>query len=353
MLGRVSIAPRRPGRFGAHGRGPGVVHHRRIAVMPLVVQLQPVQPGDARGDGADARGQDGAQVRVDAPGRAHELAAFRNDVEGLPAAHAAHRYHRRPGLVQLPGAEAVHGQDEFGQGGDGVRGGVGLGAVPAGADEGALEAVRGGHHRAGHEPGLARPQFAGQGAHVAAEDGRDPLQHPGLDERPGAEAALLPGLEHQPGPERQPPRGRLLRQQAGRAQQAGGMGVVAAGVHPPGELGSEGQAGQFRHRQGVHVGADGHPRAAVAQVRPHAGTGPHRRQTQAAQGRLHHGGGLGQVQADLRNGVERPAPLDDPGQGGPHARFRENQGSAHGSFHYAPDLSYLAIFDDVNVMHRF
>ena len=252
-----------------------------------------MQPGDARGDGADARGQDGAQVRVDAPGRAHELAAFRNDVEGLPAAHAAHRYHRRPGLVQLPGAEAVHGQDEFGQGGDGVRGGVGLGAVPAGADEGALEAVRGGHHRAGHEPGLARPQFAGQGAHVAA------------------------------------------------------------GVHPPGELGSEGQAGQFRHRQGVHVGADGHPRAAVAQVRPHAGTGPHRRQTQAAQGRLHHGGGLGQVQADLRNGVERPAPLDDPGQGGPHARFRENQGSAHGSFHYAPDLSYLAIFDDVNVMHRF
>ena len=64
----------------------------------------------------------------------------------------------------------------------------------------------------------------------------------------------------------------MLGQHSGCAQQHGGVGVMAAGVHHRhgfaqadacGRAGP-GQAGHFLDRQGIHIGAQGHHRARQA-----------------------------------------------------------------------------------------
>ena len=58
-----------------------------------------------------------------------------------------------------------------------------------------------------------------------------------------------PGLEHQAHPERQVPPRRFLDQQPGGPQEAGGVGVVAAGVHAPRVAGGMGEPGPMRPRR--------------------------------------------------------------------------------------------------------
>ena len=79
-----------------------------------------------------------------------------------------------------------------------------------------------------------------------------------------AAVALLAGLEHEEHPTRQ------LRpsidEQPRRAQQHRDVGVVAAGVHRPVDLGGEVEPSVLGQRQGVHVGAEEDRRAGLGAV---------------------------------------------------------------------------------------
>ncbi len=60
-----------------------------------------------------------------------------------------------------------------------------------------------------------------------------------------------------------------LRQMLRRCQQHGGVAIVAAGVHLAGVLAGVGEGVEFRHRQGVEVGAQAdHPATSVATPPP-------------------------------------------------------------------------------------
>jgi hypothetical protein len=72
----------------------------------------------------------------------------------------------------------------------------------------------------------------------------------------GVLAGLLGGLEEQdvaPGELRG-----AFDQHLGGAEQGGGVTVVAAGVHHPGDAGAEGEAGLLLDGEGVDVGAEQH-----------------------------------------------------------------------------------------------
>jgi len=123
---------------------------------------------------------------------------------------------------------------------------------------------------------------------------------------------LLPRLHHEhdlPGEDVA-----ALGEQPGGAEQHRDVGVVPAGVHHPGHLGGEGQAGVLRHGQGVHV-----PAEQVGRARPGAAQHPdHRRRAaagahldrQVGEGLQHRRLGPGQVQADLRLPVQAAAEVD-------------------------------------------
>jgi len=95
------------------------------------------------------------------------------------------------------------------------------------------------------------------------------LEQAVVDHRLGPGLAFLGRLEDQHDGSRKPP---SLGQIARRAQQHGGMAVVAAGVHGVGVDRAIGPVGQFLDRQGVHVCAQADAIAgAVAQDADHAG----------------------------------------------------------------------------------
>ena len=138
------------------------------------------------------------------------------------------------------------------------------------------------------------------------------LSRPSDEHHPGAAVPLLARLEHQHHPPGQlrPVR----RQQAGRADQHGDVGVVAAGVHLAVDRGGEIEPGVLRHFQGVHVGPQQGGRSGPVAVEggDHRGGGAAggRLQTEAVE-RLEHGLlGHGQVQPGLRVAVDAPAQLD-------------------------------------------
>ncbi len=60
----------------------------------------------------------------------------------------------------------------------------------------------------------------------------------------------------------------LLAQQVRRAQQHGGVAVVAAGVHLAGVAAGVGQAGGFGKGQGIHVGPQAHAGPGCAALKP-------------------------------------------------------------------------------------
>ncbi len=119
-------------------------------------------------------------------------------------------------------------------------------------------------------------------------------------------------------------------QQRGGAEQAGGVAVMAAGVHHAGRGGGVGDAGLLLDRQRVHVGAQTHAAVGLAPrdrghhaVAAHAG---HERHAQLGQPRGDERGGGLLVQRQLGVGVQVAPPLRErgckrrvDGQGGGHA----------------------------------
>ena len=163
-----------------------------------------------------------------------------------------------------------------------------------------------GHQRAGAggdgAGGQARPQ-------METEDPADPvpLQHAGLTQLARAAGGLLRRLEEKENVSGQlgQVRCRVLRQ----GQDHGGVGVVAAGVHPPGVEGGIGQAGGLCHRQGVQLRAEGHG-VALSRVEPGAdaaGDGGEDAAGQRRQDPLHRLHRLRQLIVQLRDAVQGAA----------------------------------------------
>jgi hypothetical protein len=101
----------------------------------------------------------------------------------------------------------------------------------------------------------------------------EPGEDAALEHRAGPLAGLLGGLEEQDVAAGQV--GRARRQHLGGAEQGGGVSVVAAGVHHPGDAGAEGEARLLLDGEGVDVGAEQHrsPRPAALQAEHRPGGG--------------------------------------------------------------------------------
>jgi hypothetical protein len=169
------------------------------------------------------------------------------------------RHHALQGHHQAAGDEhRVHGQ-------------VRPCRMPAAAVDGDVRRVAG-----GHEGPAAEAEIAGRHARVVvqAEDGvaRKALEQAVFDHalRATAQPGFFGRLEHQVHRAAEVARARQLLR---RAQQHGGVAVVAAGMHHAGVAAGVGLAGGFGDGQGVHVGAHGHAaraRAPRAQRAHHA-----------------------------------------------------------------------------------
>jgi hypothetical protein len=147
-----------------------------------------------------------------------------------------------------------------------------------------------------------------------------------------AALALLARLEQEPHPPGQ--RAAAVGQHAGGADQHRGVGVVAAGVHRPVDLGPVVQVGVVGHGQRVHVGPQQDRRAGPGAVE----VGHDRRlagaqrdaQRQAVERLEHPGLGQRQVEAQLRPAVQVAAEGDDVVEQraglGQHVARREGDG---------------------------
>ena len=126
------------------------------------------------------------------------------------------------------------------------------GAVAAFAGDLDLKHIGGGHDGAHAVPDLAGGDHL---AHVAVEAHGSIhmgiFQDAGLNHQKGAARAFLIGLEHEfdPATEFFP----ILHQQLGRAQQHGGMDIVATGVGRAGVLAFKGVVVLLIHGQGIHI----------------------------------------------------------------------------------------------------
>ena len=116
-----------------------------------------------------------------------------------------------------------------------------------------------------------------------------------------------------------------LGQDPGRAQQHGGVAVVAARVHNPRRLGGEVELVLLHDRQGVHVGPKGNPGAGQAahQVGHHTGLGGsgYLQFPELVQPFDHELGGLVLLERQLRVPVHVPAPPDHVLSDGGHVSF--------------------------------
>jgi hypothetical protein len=174
------------------------------------------------------------------------------------------------------------------------------------------EDVRGGEDRARaarHRPGR------GARVHVDREGGVDlrlPIEQALLDQDARSPMALLAGLEdqlHVPGE-----LGPLLGEETRGPRQHRDVGVVAAGMHPPGVLRGEVEARVLLEGQSVHVGAQQDRRAGAApsKGRDH-GARPAPRgdlEIEALEGLQHRTLGLGQLETQLGPPMD-PAPQGD------------------------------------------
>ena len=126
---------------------------------------------------------------------------------------------------------------------------------PPGPGHPHLDPVAGGRDRAG-----AHAELAGVQAGVAVQ-GEDPADRGDAARREhveGAAGGLLGGLEDEPDPAGQQARGGLGGQVQARAQQHGGVHVVAARMAGVRHGGAVGDVLLVGHRQRVEVRAEGH-----------------------------------------------------------------------------------------------
>lgn len=137
--------------------------------------------------------------------------------------------------------------------------------------------------------------------------------HPFLDHTQRAAlalaiAGLLGGLEHKAHPSAQALDGETLAQQVGGAEQHGGVGVVATGVHDTGVGGGETVRGSLHDGQRVHIGPDGDGRPVrITQVADDTGSshpGANGYAADLAERISHEGGGARLLKAKLRVGMD-------------------------------------------------
>ena len=145
---------------------------------------------------------------------------------------------------------------------------VGVRAVAALAGDFNRDTVGGGHHRPGIDADGARWQ-RGPVVHGVNRLHRKTLEQPVLDHRVGPATALFGGLKNQHRIAHKMARsGQIMR----RANQHGGVAVVAAAVHQAGFAGLPAERVVLGHGQRVHVGAqaDHRPQARVGERRMRA-----------------------------------------------------------------------------------
>jgi hypothetical protein len=159
-----------------------------------------------------------------------------------------------------------------------TTGSIGMRAVAAAAFDVDGDPVGGGHHGAGAHRDLPGRQ-AGPVVHGIDRIAGESLEQSVVDHGLRATEALFTGLEDQVGHAVELPRGREV---ACRAQQHGGVPVVAAGVHHAVALRAPGHRVFFLDGQRVHVGAQ-----ADAPPKGVAPAAHHRHQTGAPQATVH------------------------------------------------------------------
>ncbi|MDT4836594.1 hypothetical protein FQZ97_703010 [compost metagenome] len=195
--------------------------------------------------------------------------ALGNHVGCFAGLQGADGDHRRLLRIDVAPHHRLQGHHGAGRGHQRVDGEVRHGAVAADAFDHHVQQVLGGHQRTRAEAQVAGFQ-AGHVVHAVQGFAGESLQQAIGEHGLGAALAFLGGLEDQVERALEVARG---RQVARRAQQHGGMAVVAAGVHASGVATAVGQAGVFEYGQGIHVGAQaqGAAGAAIAQHADHAG----------------------------------------------------------------------------------
>ncbi|ESU48690.1 hypothetical protein P376_3332 [Streptomyces sp. HCCB10043] len=304
---------------GGQGEGGlvGVVDGRRVLLDVVDLRAYAVGGGhpvhgpfEGGADGGVGGVGEGADRRV-------EVRGGRDDVGGRTRVEAAHGDDGRIEDVDLAGDEGLERGDHGAHRGHRVGRGVRGRTVPAPAVHGDVDRVGRGEH--GPWPGGGEAGRGPGGDDVQGVRGDDPLprrvEDPLVDHDLRAALALLAGLEHEhhvPGQLRAPG-----RQQPGGADEAGGVEVVAAGVHTAVEDGGVREPGLLLDGQRVHVAAqqDGGAGAAAAQ---HGGDGAESRtegdlQAEALQGGEDLGLRTGQIEAEFRLAVQGVA---QSGEGG-------------------------------------
>ena len=230
--------------------------------------------GGGFGDLLDALQNEAAGLGGIGAQGAVQLHLLGDNVEHIAAADAADGQRRRLGGGNLPGQNLLQVDHDVGGDGDGIHAFFGGGSVAALATDGQKEVIGRSHHVAGlYRKGTRRNVRTQQIADVAAKGGVHPFHDALFYGKLGAGNRLFVGLEQKPHSAAQlrP----VVQQHPDGAQQHGGVGIVAAGVHLAVMLRGEGQAGGFLNGQGIHVSAQQHRLAGQAahNVAPQGGVG--------------------------------------------------------------------------------
>jgi hypothetical protein len=201
--------------------------------------------------------------------RAAEFGRLRDHVVGVAGQDARDRQHGRIQRRHVARHDALQADRDLRGHQRRVDAGLGPRAVRPTAGDADVEERAAGHHRPALHVEAAHLQL---GPVVHAEDGvaGETREQAVVDHRLGAAQAFLGRLEDEVHRAVETFRQRQVR---GRAQQHGGVAVVAAGVHQPGVARAVGEAVAFQDGQRVHVGTQADASAAAA----HASACPPRR----------------------------------------------------------------------------
>ena len=245
-----------PGQRGGPAAELPVVDHRGGAALVAEFGCAAVGPGRVRHQRLQPPPDVAAHRLGHGPHGALQFRRLRRDVPGVPRRH--------PGDGQHSAVEGIDpaADDALGRGNDGRQRGnrvispLGIGGVAALADDLRKKAVGGGHHRPGPHAQRSR-RIPGIG--VPGKKQPHVIQQPRGHHQRRAPVHLLGGLEdhlHRAGQRRLPG----LEQQR-RPQHAGGVEVVAAGMHEAGSPGCVVQVGLLADGQRVDVRPQGHGRS--------------------------------------------------------------------------------------------
>jgi hypothetical protein len=239
--------------------------------------------------------------------RALDLAHIGHHVGGLAGVDHRHRHHRSFHRLGVAAHYCLQRQHQLARHRHRVDGVVWHGSVPALAPEGDLEFVARCHHR----PGTHGKRAFGQPRPVVQPKHRfhrKPLEQPIVHHAFCSATTFLCGLEDQV---HRSIEIALLCQRLGRAQQHGGVAIVAAAVHLAGVLAGVGKGVEFRHGQRVHIGAQAHrtatgPAIAAMYHRHYAGLAQSAVRFNAPLRQLahHHVGGTHLLKTQLGVGVQ-------------------------------------------------